>query len=122
YIHRSNRDAAVQEDLLRKLDAAQQDLAARSREAGVLAERQRLSRDLHDTLAQGFTSVIAQLSAAELVLRGPASDSDAPPATNGVTDNANADRSALAAPYLARAQAVSRASLTEIRRLVLALR
>src|SRR6185437_7623541 len=77
YIHRSNRDAAVQEDLLLKLDAAHQDLAARSREAGVLAERQRLSRDLHDTLAQGFTSVIAQLSAAELVLRGPASDSDA---------------------------------------------
>jgi len=122
YIHRSNRDAAVQEDLLRKLDAAQQDLAARSREAGVLAERQRLSRDLHDTLAQGFTSVIAQLSAAELVLRGPANDSDAPAATNGGTDAANADRSALAAPYLARAQAVSRASLTEIRRLVLALR
>jgi signal transduction histidine kinase len=122
YIHRSNRDAAVQEDLLRKLDAAQQDLAARSREAGVLAERQRLSRDLHDTLAQGFTSVIAQLSAAELVLRGPASDSDSPAARQLGTDRRHIDQAALAAPYLARAQAVSRASLTEIRRLVLALR
>jgi len=122
YIHRSNRDAAVQEDLLRKLDAAHQDLAARSREAGVLAERQRLSRDLHDTLAQGFTSVIAQLSAAELVLRGPASDSDASASKNGRLDNSSSDRAALAAPYLAQAQAVSRASLTEIRRLVLALR
>ena len=122
YIHRSNRDAAVQEDLLRKLDAAHQDLAARSREAGVLAERQRLSRDLHDTLAQGFTSVIAQLSAAELVLRGPASDSGATASKNGRLDNSSSDRAALAAPYLAQAQAVSRASLTEIRRLVLALR
>lgn len=114
YIHRSNRDAAVQEDLLRRLDAAQKDLAARSREAGVLAERQRLSRDLHDTLAQGFTSVIAQLSAAELVLQGTSNHAD--------DDVEGVNRAALAAPYLAQAQAVSRASLTEIRRLVLALR
>lgn len=111
YIHRSNRDAAVQDDLLRQLDAAQQDLAARSREAGVLEERQRLSRDLHDTLAQGFTSVIAQLSAAELVMNGSRNGRDQ-----------DADRVALAAPYIERAQMVSRASLTEIRRLVLALR
>ncbi|HSU95900.1 MAG TPA: sensor histidine kinase [Gemmatimonadaceae bacterium] len=122
YIHRSNRDAAVQEDLLRKLDAAQQDLAARSREAGVLAERQRLSRDLHDTLAQGFTSVIAQLSAAELVLRGSANDPDASASAIETIGNPHIDQAALAAPYLAQAQAVSRASLTEIRRLVLALR
>ena len=113
YIHRSNRDAAVQDDLLRRLDAAQQDLAARSREAGVLEERQRLSRDLHDTLAQGFTSVIAQLSAAQLVMHG---------SRDGRDVAADTDRVALAAPYLERAQMVSRASLTEIRRLVLALR
>ncbi|MEO7041464.1 MAG: sensor histidine kinase [Gemmatimonadaceae bacterium] len=113
YIHRSNRDATVQEDLLRRLDAAQHDLAARSREAGVLEERQRLSRDLHDTLAQDFTSIVAQLSAAELALYAPTETADAEVA---------AHRLVLAAPYLARAQEVSRASLTEIRQLVLALR
>ena len=122
YIHRSNRDAAVQDDLLRKLDAAQHDLAARSREAGVLEERQRLSRDLHDTLAQGFTSVIAQLSAAELVMRGSADVGDARAPADPRADGDRTDRAALAAPYLARAQAVSRSSLAEIRRLVLALR
>jgi signal transduction histidine kinase len=31
----------------------------------VLAERNRLARDIHDTLAQGFTGVIVQLEAAE---------------------------------------------------------
>ncbi|MEO7217775.1 MAG: sensor histidine kinase [Gemmatimonadaceae bacterium] len=112
YIHLSNRHAAVQDDLLRRLDSAQNDLAARAREAGILEERQRLSRDLHDTLAQGFTSVIAQLSAAELVLQGAEPNPGSAPA----------DQTSLAAPYLARAQAVSRASLSEIRRLVLALR
>lgn len=115
YIHRSNRDAAVQDDLLRRLDAAQHDLATRSREAGVLEERQRLARDLHDTLAQGFTSVIAQLAAAELILN---QQDD----RRGAHEASHDDRAARAAPYLARAQGVSRTSLSEIRRLVLALR
>jgi signal transduction histidine kinase len=35
------------------------------REAGRLTERQRLARDIHDTLAQHFTSVIMHLSAAK---------------------------------------------------------
>lgn len=34
-------------------------------EGAVLAERNRIARDLHDTLAQGFTGVLAQLGAAE---------------------------------------------------------
>jgi signal transduction histidine kinase len=35
------------------------------REAGRLTERQRLARDIHDTLAQHFTSIIMHLSAAK---------------------------------------------------------
>lgn len=35
------------------------------RQAAVAAERNRMARDLHDTLAQGFTGVIVQLEAAE---------------------------------------------------------
>ncbi|HZR34949.1 MAG TPA: PAS domain-containing protein [Nevskia sp.] len=40
-------------------------LSQESRESAVLAERNRIARDIHDTLAQGFTGVIVQLEAAE---------------------------------------------------------
>ena len=36
-----------------------------SRESAVLAERNRMARDIHDTLAQGFTGIIVQLEAAD---------------------------------------------------------
>src|SRR5712672_180684 len=39
-------------------------LSAQNRESDLLAERNRVARDIHDTLAQGFTGVIAQLEAA----------------------------------------------------------
>ena len=41
------------------------EFAEQSREAAVLEERNRMARDIHDTLAQGFTGVIVQLEAAE---------------------------------------------------------
>ncbi|MFF5991401.1 sensor histidine kinase [Prauserella flavalba] len=47
-------------------------LLAQAREAGVLDERQRLSREIHDTLAQGFTGIITQLQAAEETHGDPA--------------------------------------------------
>ncbi|OXM71808.1 MULTISPECIES: sensor histidine kinase [Amycolatopsis] len=40
-------------------------LLSQAREAGALEERQRLSLEIHDTLAQGFTGIITQLEAAE---------------------------------------------------------
>lgn len=40
-------------------------LLAQAREAGVVDERQRMAREIHDTLAQGFTGIIAQLEAAK---------------------------------------------------------
>jgi nitrate/nitrite-specific signal transduction histidine kinase len=40
-------------------------LSQLSRQAAVVAERNRLARDIHDTLAQGLTGVIVQLEAAE---------------------------------------------------------
>ncbi|MGH9150932.1 MAG: sensor histidine kinase [Acidimicrobiales bacterium] len=39
-------------------------LAEQTRQAGVLEERARLAREIHDTLAQGFISVLTQLEAA----------------------------------------------------------
>lgn len=47
-----------------RLRAAQAELAAAERNAGRLAEHERWSRDVHDTLAQGFVSVIALSQAA----------------------------------------------------------
>jgi signal transduction histidine kinase len=40
-------------------------LVAQAREAGVLDERQRMAREIHDTLAQGLIGIITQLEAAE---------------------------------------------------------
>ena len=42
----------------------QAQLLVQAREAGVLDERQRMAREIHDTLAQGLTGVIAQVEAA----------------------------------------------------------
>lgn len=48
-----------------KLRRLAQEAQAAATQAAVLSERNRLARDLHDTLAQGFAGVIAQLGAAE---------------------------------------------------------
>lgn len=52
--------------LLDELIEARTNLLRAERESGVLAERQRLARDIHDTLAQKFTSLIMHLAAARL--------------------------------------------------------
>jgi len=47
-------------------------LYRRSREAAILEERNRMAREIHDTLAQGFTGILVQLQAAErLSLKRP---------------------------------------------------
>jgi signal transduction histidine kinase len=50
----------------------QRRLLAQAREAGVLDERQRMAREIHDTLAQGLTGIVTQLQAAELAADDPA--------------------------------------------------
>ena len=40
-------------------------LLTQAREAGVLEERQRMAREIHDTLAQGLAGIITQLEAAQ---------------------------------------------------------
>lgn len=58
------RDAAERERLLSSLTRAQHEmadlqdeLALAQREAGAIAERTRISRDIHDTVAQGLSSI-----------------------------------------------------------------
>ena len=77
-------------------------LAEQSRKTAVLAERNRMARDIHDTLAQGFTGVIVQLEAAE--------------------DAMACCRPKEANQHLLRAGDLARRSLSEARRSVHALR
>jgi signal transduction histidine kinase len=56
--------------VIAELAATRSELAQLSRQAGVMAERERLARDIHDTLAQGFTSVMLLIEAADAEL-GP---------------------------------------------------
>lgn len=59
------KESAARGRLLDELSVAQTDLANAQREAGALAERARLARDIHDTLAQGYSSILL-LTRAEL--------------------------------------------------------
>lgn len=54
--------------LLHELRRAQAELADSHHAAGVTAERERIAREIHDTLAQGFTSVVTQAQAATAAL------------------------------------------------------
>ncbi len=68
YIGRIITQSAERACLIAELEAARAELAGVSRQAGVLAERQRLAGDIHDTLAQGFSSILMLIQAAEVQL------------------------------------------------------
>lgn len=53
------------EDTLRENAGLQAQLVAQAREAGVVDERQRMAREIHDTIAQGLAGIVTQLQAAE---------------------------------------------------------
>lgn len=55
--------------LLAELDAARAELQLADQRQGAMAERERMSREIHDTLAQGFTSVVMLSEAALAQLR-----------------------------------------------------
>jgi PAS domain S-box-containing protein len=78
------------------------EFAAQGQRAAVFEERNRMARDIHDTLAQGFTGVIVQLEAAEDAI--------------SLGSRKEADN------HLHRAGELARRSLSEARRSVHALR
>ncbi|MER6665961.1 sensor histidine kinase [Amycolatopsis japonica] len=51
--------------LIEQLKASQAEVSRLSREAGTAAERERMAREIHDTLAQGFTSIVTLTQAIE---------------------------------------------------------
>ncbi|MGW3989228.1 sensor histidine kinase [Streptomyces sp. NPDC004830] len=64
------RESEQRRQLIEELTRARADLAAAQHTAGMLAERDRLAREIHDTLAQGLTSIQLLLRAAERALPG----------------------------------------------------
>jgi signal transduction histidine kinase len=100
-----NRDSIAQSlerrTLIDELTAARKEAAEAERATGVAQERARLAREIHDTLMQGFASVVTHLEAADAVLTPD------PERARG---------------HIAAAEEVARASLAEARTLVWALR
>lgn len=52
------------EALIKENEGLHAQLLTQAREAGVLDERQRMAREIHDTLAQGLTGIVTQVQAA----------------------------------------------------------
>ncbi|MEV6955952.1 sensor histidine kinase [Streptomyces sp. NPDC051183] len=59
------RESERRRELIEELITTRAELAAAERGAGILAERERLAREIHDTLAQGLSSIQLLLRAAE---------------------------------------------------------
>ncbi|MFH9738302.1 sensor histidine kinase [Streptomyces roseolus] len=62
------RESEGRRRLIEELITTRAELAAAERHAGTLAERERLAREIHDTLAQGLSSIQLLLRAAERAL------------------------------------------------------
>ncbi len=97
-------ELAVAQALAQQVTLAMQfgRLTEQLRDSAVVDERNRMAREIHDTLAQGFTGILIQLEAAE--------------------DSIEMGNSAEALPHLNRARSLARDSLSEARRSVWALR
>jgi signal transduction histidine kinase len=65
YVSRIARQSRSRAALIAELAATRTELAELSRSAGAAAERERLAGDIHDTLTQGFASILLLLDAAE---------------------------------------------------------
>lgn len=100
------RESFRRGELIEQLQKARAGLDAAQHEAGVHAERERLAREIHDTLAQGFTSILMLVQAADAALG---------PDRAAVADAAAVRRS------LALTERTARENLAEARALVAAL-
>lgn len=62
------RESQQRLELITTLTRTRDELAASQRRTGVLDERERLAREIHDTLAQGLSSIVLLLRSAEKAL------------------------------------------------------
>jgi signal transduction histidine kinase len=68
WIIRIISQSAERAELIAQLERTRAELALANRQAGVLAERERLASEIHDTIAQGFTSIVMLAQAAESMI------------------------------------------------------
>ena len=68
YINRIIDQSRERAELIDELERTRAELAGANKEAGRLAERDRLASEIHDTIAQGFTSIVMLVQAAEAVI------------------------------------------------------
>ncbi|HUR01329.1 MAG TPA: sensor histidine kinase [Nonomuraea sp.] len=118
-LYRQNRERA---ELIEELDRTREELAEVSREAGILAERERLAGDIHDTLAQGFTSIIMLLQAAQIAdLVGAARGVQAAESNEDAQAVRGVGMGGVAERHLALAVRTAKENLAETRALIAAL-
>ena len=112
YLHAIDRQSTERKHLIEELESTRTMLATSERQAGVLQERERLAREIHDTLAQGFTSIVMHHEAAGAALPNIPS-----PARKHFDQAHQAARESLAETrrlvWALTPQALDRASLTE---------
>ncbi|MFI7062558.1 sensor histidine kinase [Kribbella sp. NPDC050124] len=116
WIERVITQSEQRAELIRELQSARDELAEAHHSAGVMAERERMAREIHDTLAQGMTSIVmlAQTAAVELQ-RGGTDGAAARLAAIEDTARENlAEARALVAAFTP--VALSEATLTEVLR------
>jgi signal transduction histidine kinase len=65
WIDRIVRQSMERADLIDELTASRAEVARLSHDAGTAAERQRIAGEIHDTIAQGLSSVVMLVQAAE---------------------------------------------------------
>lgn len=112
------RDGALQRKLFEDVTQAQERLAASERTAGIAAERERVSREIHDTITQGLASGLLHLEAAQRSWPDPAAHHEVSKATSLLRGNLADTRSLvheLSAPGLETAplhEALERAART----------
>jgi signal transduction histidine kinase len=100
---RIEHDATEQRRLHAEVSLAQGQLAASERRAGTIAERERVSREIHDTVTQGLASSLLLLEAANRSWPGPGSRQELNQATELLRRNLSETRSLvheLASPKL----------------------
>ncbi|WP_461173791.1 histidine kinase [Arthrobacter sp. Z1-9] len=90
---RIQHDAEEQRRLHAEIFLAQGQLAASERRAGTIAERERVSREIHDTVTQGLASSLLLLEAADRAWPSPSAHADLGQATALLRGNLSETRS-----------------------------
>ncbi len=62
------RQSKERAQLIHELEATRRQLALAARQAGIMQERQRLAREIHDTFTQGLSSIVMHIEAIDATL------------------------------------------------------